>query len=136
MDESSIATIWDATYIYIQKSSDYSFQRLSYSIHKDRNLLKIMMLVSTTGLILECFGPYFSNGANNDANIIKNQFSQNQEKLNSFFRHNDSFKVDRGFRDCVDFLSGIGFNVYMPNFLYEGSQHSSSEANNSRLVTK
>ena len=33
-DESSIITIWDATYIYIQKSSNYELQRKSFSMHK------------------------------------------------------------------------------------------------------
>ena len=47
-----------------------------------------------------------------------------------------NFIVDRGFRDCVDFLNELDMNVFMPNFLYSGSQHTTEEANNSRLITK
>lgn len=39
----------DGTYIYIQKSANYSFQRQSYSLHKGRPLVKPMMLVTTSG---------------------------------------------------------------------------------------
>lgn len=34
--------VLDGTYIYIQRSSDYDFQRLSYSTHRNRSLLKPM----------------------------------------------------------------------------------------------
>lgn len=34
--------VLDGTYIYIQKSSDYDFQRRSYSMHKNRSLLELM----------------------------------------------------------------------------------------------
>ena len=37
------------TYIYIEKSGDYAFQRHSYSVHKGRQLIKPMMLVATDG---------------------------------------------------------------------------------------
>ena len=37
-----------ATYIYIQKSSKYSFQRMTYSMHQNRPLLKPMILTSTS----------------------------------------------------------------------------------------
>ena len=43
----------DGTYVYIQKSSDYRFQRRSYSMHKFRPLLKPMMKVATDGYILD-----------------------------------------------------------------------------------
>jgi len=41
----------DGTYMYIEKSSNYSFQRRSFSMHKGRPLVKPMMIVSTTGYI-------------------------------------------------------------------------------------
>ncbi len=136
LDDSAIVVIWDATYVYIQKSSNYNFQRCSFSMHKGRNLVKMMIVVSSTGHIVECYGPYFTNGGNNDASIIIDQFEQHKINTKNFFKENDAFVVDRGFRDCVDFLAELGFNVYMPNFLYNGSQHSDMEANNSRLITK
>ena len=67
--EDEIVTVWDGTYIYIQKSSNYSFTKKTYSIHKNRPLVKMMVIVSTKGYIIEVLGPYLANGANNDANI-------------------------------------------------------------------
>lgn len=48
-----LISICDGTYFYIQKSSNYRFQRLSYSSHKYRNLLKMFLLVSPDGYIIE-----------------------------------------------------------------------------------
>ena len=50
--------VLDGTYIYIQKSSDYDFQRRSYSMHKNRSLLKPMVIVGTDGYILDIVRPY------------------------------------------------------------------------------
>ena len=49
VSEESIVTIWDGTYVYIEKSSNYSFQKKTYSMHKNRPLVKLMMIVSSTG---------------------------------------------------------------------------------------
>jgi hypothetical protein len=54
-DEDSIITVWDGTYVYIQKSSNYSFQRQTYSMHKNRPLVKMMMIVTTTGILFSIF---------------------------------------------------------------------------------
>jgi len=43
----------------------------TYFIHKDRRFLKLMMIISTTGYILEIFDSYFADGKNNDVNILK-----------------------------------------------------------------
>ncbi|CAC5371568.1 unnamed protein product [Mytilus coruscus] len=42
----------DGTYIFIQKSGQFNFQRSIYSMHKHLNLIKPMMFVTTTGYIL------------------------------------------------------------------------------------
>lgn len=53
------------------------------------------------------------------------------------FKENDAFVVDRGFRDAVDFLEEAGFHVKIPCYLPKGAkQHSTEEANMSRLITK
>lgn len=45
--------------------------------------------------------------------------------------------MDRGFRDAVDFLEEAGFHVKVPCYLPKGAkQHSTEEANMSRLITK
>lgn len=48
-------------YVYIQNSSNFSFVRRSYSLHKHRPLLKPMMVVTTTGYIVSILGPYLSD---------------------------------------------------------------------------
>ena len=60
----------DGTYIYIEKSRNYSFQRRSYSVHKGKPLLKPMMLVATDGYILTVLGPYLADGKNSDGKLI------------------------------------------------------------------
>jgi len=71
----------DGTYVYIEKSSNYAFQRRTYSLHKGRPLVKPMMMVSTTKYILEVFGPYFADGKNNDASILNNLVKQTRSRL-------------------------------------------------------
>ena len=61
----------DGTYIYIEINGDYSFQRRSYSVHKGRPLVKLMMLVATDGYILTVLGPYLADGKNSDASITE-----------------------------------------------------------------
>jgi len=62
----------DGTYMYIEKSSTILSKGVFFSMHKGRPLVKPMMIVSTTGYILDVFGPYFADGKNNDANILNN----------------------------------------------------------------
>ena len=136
-DADEAILIVDGTYIYIQKSMDYLFQRKSYSMHKNRPLVKPLMVVGSDGYILSVFGPYYANGKNNDAEITKHCFISNSEDINSWLKPNDIFIVDRGFRDAVTFLEERGLKVHMPAFLPKGQkQHTVEEANLSRLVTK
>ncbi len=97
--------IWDGTYIYIQKSCSYSFQHKTYSGHKNRNLAKFMMLISNDGLIVETVGPYLADGKNNDAKIMEDMFKANLNDIENYFERKDIFIVDRGFRDCLEFLT-------------------------------
>ena len=80
--------VLDGTYIYIQKSSDYDLQRKCYSLHKNRPLIKPMMVVGTDGYILSVLGPYMSDYHNNDARIVKHMMTINSEGMkgeNSIF---------------------------------------------------
>ena len=134
VDDSSVIVVLDGTYVYIEKSSNYSFQRATYSMHKGRNLLKFMMIVSTTGFVIDCLGPYLANGANNDAQITKS-IMKKEDDCKRFFQNGDVFIVDRGFRDSLDFLKKMGIDPKMPSFLTDKKQHSDIKANESRLVT-
>lgn len=127
----------DGTYIYIEKSGDYSFQRRSYSVHKGRPLVKPMMLVATDGYILTVLGPYLADGKNSDAKITEHMLKSNSEDIRDWFSEGDVLIVDRGFRDATDLLNDCGIKTEMPHFLKKSDkQHSTEEANESRLVTK
>lgn len=89
--------ICDGTYIYLNKSQNYEFQKNTYSGQKKRNFIRIMMVVLCDGRILHALGPY--KATQNDASILKeilettNAFSSSQP--------GDIFLLDRGFRDCL-----------------------------------
>lgn len=89
---------FDGTYLFIQKSSIFLFQRKTYFVHipyKHRNLIKLMMAVMTDGYIMNVWRPYPGN--KNDATILNN-FSKwiYKEVLKQ------EFVVGRGFRDCMN----------------------------------
>ena len=135
--EGQAIIVLDGTYVYIQKSTDYKLQRKCFSLHKGRPLVKPMVIVGTDGYILSVSGPYFADGANNDAAITKHMFAHDTEKINTWLQEDDICIVDRGFRDSVEFLKKRGYDVHMPSYLQKGQkQHSSEEANLSRLITK
>src|SRR5277367_3696956 len=74
---------------------------------------------------------------NNDASITEHMLKTNVEDVKAWLKEGDLFVVDRGFRDCLDLLHRLGFEPEMPHFLEKGkSQHTTLEANKSRLVTK
>lgn len=127
----------DGTYVFIQKSNNFKFQRRSYSQHKNRPLVKPMVIVSTTGYIVSVLGPYFADHKNNDASILKHNFQTNMENIKDWLQQDDVLIVDRGFRDSISFLESLGIQAQMPAFLPKGQkQHTADEANSSRLVTK
>ncbi|CAC5404606.1 unnamed protein product [Mytilus coruscus] len=127
----------DGTYIYIQKSGNFQFQRRSFSMHKHRPLVKPMVFVTTSGYIVSVIGPYMGDGKNNDANILTHIIKRNIEKITDWLQKDDILIVDRGFRDSLDLLNELGIKSEMPSFLGRGEkQHSVEESNTTRLVTK
>ncbi|XP_062602094.1 uncharacterized protein LOC134263728 [Saccostrea cucullata] len=135
-DEKAILVL-DGTYIYVQKSTNFAFQRRSFSMQKHRHLLKPMMIVSTTGYIIAAIGPYLADGKNSDAKILNHILATNVQEIKSWIKEDDILIVDRGFRDSAGVLSELGINMEMPSFLKKGQkQHSTEEANSSRLITK
>lgn len=69
MTDNPVILVLDRTYVYLQRSGNFSFSRLSYSMHKHGPLIKPMMVVSTTGYIISVLGPYLA-----DSNIIMQTF--------------------------------------------------------------
>lgn len=127
--------VLDGTYIYINKSGNFKFQRQSFSLHKGRPLVKPMIIVSTTGHFVPVMGPYLAR--NNYASILTHIMKSNIEDIRNWVQEDDIFIVDRGFRDSLDYLEELGIQAKMPCFMSKGEKQMSIEsANTSRLVTK
>lgn len=129
--------VLDGTYIYIDKSSNFHFQRRSYNVHKGRPLLKPMVIVSTSGYFVSVLGPYLADSKNNDSSILNHIIRTNAEDIQKWIQEDDIFIVDRGFRDAISLLQDLGIQAEMPKFMIKGQKQLSTEdANSSRLVTK
>jgi hypothetical protein len=64
-----VALLADATYFEIGKSKNHLMQRISFSVPKNYNLIKPMVVCLSNGYIVEIYGPYPANM--NDAQILK-----------------------------------------------------------------
>ncbi|KAK3095980.1 hypothetical protein FSP39_021599 [Pinctada imbricata] len=129
--------VLDGTYIYIEKSNNFHFQRRSYSLHKGRPLVKPMVITTTTGYYVSILGPYFADSKNNDASILTHILKSNVEDIRNWVEKDDTFVVDRGFRDSLTLLEDLGIKAEMPRFLGRGDKQMTTEdAKMSRLVTK
>ncbi|XP_047543285.1 uncharacterized protein LOC125075621 [Vanessa atalanta] len=126
--------IIDGTYCFIEKSSNYLYQKRTYSLHKYNNLVKPFMIVCADGHIVDVMGPY--PATTSDAEIINHEFRDPNSILRQYFQAGDAFVLDRGFRDALPLLHECGYRTYVPPTLQEGEwQHSTLEANKSRAVT-
>ncbi|CAC5387643.1 unnamed protein product [Mytilus coruscus] len=129
--------VLDGTYIYVDKSNNFHFQRRSYSTHKGRPLVKPMIVCTTTGYYVSVLGPYLADYRNNDASILTHMLKTNVEEIRDWVNEEDIFVLDRGFRDAIPLLEDLGIQAEMPRFLKKGDkQFSTEDANMSRLVTK
>ena len=114
--------VLDGTYIYIEKSGNFSFQRRSFSVHKGRHLVKPMVITTTSGYFISILGPYLADGKNNDASILNHILNQNVEDIKSWIEEDDIFMVDRGFQDSLSLLEDLGIKAEMPRFLSKGQK--------------
>ncbi|XP_045778261.1 uncharacterized protein LOC123876146 isoform X1 [Maniola jurtina] len=130
-NESKPVVIFDGT--YIQKSSNYMYQKDTYSLHKYRNLVKPFLIVCTDGYIIDVLGPYPATMS--DSDIMKEEFKDGST-MREYFQPGDAFILDRGFRDALPLLNSCGYRTYVPASLQQGeTQLSTIEANKSRAVT-
>lgn len=130
--------ICDGTYIYVEKSSNFLFQRLTYSLHKHKNLVKPFLFVCADGYILDVLGPY--SARTTDADIMKMVLENNaptEDRAFHYFLHQgDVFILDRGFRDAIPTIEAYGYEAHMPPSKHrEETQLSTNQANKSRLIT-
>ena len=130
--EDQVALVLDGTYIRHQKSSNNAFQRRSYSGQKKVPLCKPFTICTTNGFIVDFAGPF--PGTANDATIVREVLKD--PKLLALLLPGDALVVDRGFRDAVDFMKSMSFQVFMPAMKGKRKQIPCDEANTSRLVTK
>ena len=131
----SVVTVWDATYEYLPKSSNFRFQAATYSANKKRNLLKPMVAVTPDGMIVDIFGPdTLWKASESDADILKHLM-----QLDSFqetFRAGDVFVLDRGFRNVKQALEEKNYVVKIPPHLVKGQkQLTTIQANQQRDCT-
>lgn len=132
-NDNQIVSIWDGTYAYIQKSGNNRFQRQSWSVQKNRSLIKPFVACAPDGYILNVYGPF--QASMNDAKIMK-EVMEKDPRI-SIFEQGDVFLVDRGFRDVKSYLEEKGYTVKMPECLSKNQKQLTTEqANKSRLVTK
>lgn len=107
--------IADGTHIYVQKSSNYLYQKKTYSLHKYRNLIKPFLIVCTDGYIVDVLGPYPATTTH--ANIINQEFNEDTSSLREYFQPGDVLILDRGLRDSIPLLARCGYRVCVPSSL-------------------
>lgn len=84
----TVITIWDGTYIYVHKSSNYEFQKDTYSGQKKRIFLRPMVCVTTNGYIVDILGPF--EATKNDAKCVRTILNDHPEvKISQFIYFND-----------------------------------------------
>jgi len=115
--ENKPVIIIDGTYCFIEKSSNYLYQKRTYSLHKYNNLVKPFMIVCTDGHIVDVMGPY--PATTSDAEIINNEFRDPNSMLRKYFQAGDAFILNRGFRDALPLLNECGYRTYVPPTLPE-----------------
>lgn len=105
----------DGTYVYTIKSSNFEFQKNTYSKQMKRNLVKFMTFVTTNGLIAAVYGPF--DAKKNDATILREILAQ-PDTIFDELRVGDILVVDRGFRDVTAALRNVGLIIHSPKGKY------------------
>lgn len=135
-DPEKLIIILDGTYIFIDKSANHEFQKLSFNGQKNRNFVRPMMCVTTNGYIIDVFGPF--EAVKNDAKCMITILENNSD-IPNVMQPGDIFVFDRGFRDCEDNVKNLGYEFRAPEFVQRNhptQQLTTEQANRSRLVTK
>jgi hypothetical protein len=96
--------VFDGTYVSHEKSMNNEYHRRSYSGQKKKPLCKPFTVATTTGYIVDIFGPFSANM--NDAAILDNIF-KDPTCITTLMRPGDICIVDRGFRDVVNQLEAM-----------------------------
>ena len=108
----SAILVFDTTSLYVQKRTNNLLQRKLFRLHKDRPLIKPMIIVATDGYIVSAIGPYYADWRNNDANITNHLLRTNQENILNWLKAGDTLVINRRFRDVLNFGRLLGLNIY------------------------
>jgi hypothetical protein len=110
--ENQLILIADGTYCYCEKSSNNSFQRMTYSGQKKRHLVKPFVVCVADGTIVDIYGFYAATA--NDATIMEDVLSRDNF-LRELLQPEDILIADRGFRDCQKTMKEkYNINVILP----------------------
>lgn len=112
-----------------------AFLRLSYSVKKNRSLVKPFLITLPDGYLVDIYGLYPATW--NDAKIIQDIIT-NDKALTALLKEGDYLILDRGFKDAEDWLkTNYKLETMLPKMLKKGQkQFTTIEANESRLCTK
>lgn len=132
----NVKGIIDGTYFYCQKSRNFKVQKMTFSMHKHRNLVKAMGIVLPDGRWWDIIGPYYSDGKHNDKWLWDYIVTHLRSLLQRGFKIKvDEFLADRGFIKCES--SKDYYKLWFPGVISRGNRRPTwKEANASRLVTK
>jgi len=125
----SLVLLTDCTYIYIQHSHCFALQHATFSSHKNKNLIKVILWTYADGTIARVSGMF---GSDDDKYIT--EIDLKDEAFNNFFQPGDLVCTDRGFR-IGDILSKLDVGLIQPEFLHGKDQFTPEQIKSSRLIT-
>jgi len=131
-NKKALYLIADGTYWFWQKNANNAAQRKNFSGQKKRHLRKPFLITSADGFIVHPSGLFDANI--NDATILANLL-KDDDTMNLIKPTDQSdtvFILDRGFRDCIAELEGLGFRVFTPDLSCSAEQIPTERANLSR----
>lgn len=111
LDKGKVVLTIDGTYVYTIKSSNFEFQKKSFSGQFKRNLIKFMLFVSTNELIAAAYGPF--EAGKNDATILSEILNDPQSIFRNLVR-GDVVVIDRGFKEVIPALRKRKLIVKVP----------------------
>ena len=148
----TLQMVTDSTYLYIEKSSNFAFQRMSFSGHKKRNLVKIDTFNNPNGQFIEVYGPFYCDGHNNDQwhaiSLLSTKVDPNLSDFSyggdialpsHFIEEGQSIMADRAYSKIKDVNANIPYTFITPSSIrYKNGekQLTTLAANQTRLVTR
>ena len=130
----------DSTYIRINRSKDFQFQKTTFCKYKGYNCIQIKTLVTTAGHLISVLGPFGADGYNTDSHKIDYIIKNNVGEVNDIFGTEPcTFLTDRGYSDSTSLAFGNN-NIHLlstPKLKKKNNKRlPTKEANRARLISK